>query len=241
VTASVTYARDGRVGVITIDRPPVNAYDDLLHWELDQAWRSAAADDDARVVVLRAEGPHFCAGADRSGEQRGLPEGAVVPQPPAELEFVRNLMKPTVAAVQGACVGGGQRLVFPCDVLFCSDDAYFVDPLVSFGVGGIQAPLHVWLYGERVAKEMLFSGGRVPATRLYAMGSVNRVVPADVLHTETLEFARVVAEFDPAALRQAKRAVNTTLDIIGQHYVVNRFAESMDEAPAMRWPASTPR
>src|SRR5438270_10370056 len=179
---TVTYERDSRVGVITIDRPPVNAYDQLLHWELDQCWQRAADDDDARVIVLQARGKHFCAGADISGGGRPAPDGANVRSPPEGLEFVRNLMKPTIAAVQGGCVGGGQRMVFPCDLLFCSEDAFFLAPLVKMGIGGIQAPLHVWRYGERVAKEMLFAGTRVPATRLHEMGSVNRFFPADRLH-----------------------------------------------------------
>ncbi len=230
---SVAYERDGRVGVITIDRPPVNAYDELLHWELDQCWMRAAADEDARVVVLQARGKHFCAGADVSGSGRPAPDGATVRPPWEELEFIRNLMKPTIAAVQGGCVGGGQRMVFPCDLVFCSEDAFFLDPLVKMGIGGIQAPLHVWLYGERVAKEMLFGGTRVPAARLHAMGAVNRIYPAGELHAETLAFARDVAEADPSAVRQAKRAVNTTLDIMGQHYIANRFAELLDDVPRL--------
>ena len=199
-----------------------------------------AADDDARVVVLQAEGPHFCAGADVSGGGRRAPEGATLRPPWEELTFIRNLMKPTIAAVHGGCVGGGQRLVFPCDLIFCSEDAFFLDPLASMGIGGIQAPLHVWLYGERVAKEMLYAGERVPAARLCAMGSVNRLYPPERLHAETLAFARHVAEVDPGALRQAKRAVNTTLDIMGQHYIVNRFAELLDDMPSPRLPPSAP-
>ncbi len=95
-----------------------------------------------------------------------------------ELDFVRNLMKPTIAAVQGGCIGGAQRFVFPCDLIFCSEDAFFRDPLAAVGgIGGIQAPIHTWLYGPRLAKEMLFSGMRLPAARLFAMGAVNRLLP----------------------------------------------------------------
>ena len=106
----------------------------------------------------------------------------------------------------------------------------------AMGIGGIQAPLHVWLYGERIAKEMIYGGTRVPATRLHAMGTVNRLYAAARLHEETLAFAATIAEADPLALRQAKRAVNTSLDIMGQHYIVSRFAELLDERPSLRWP-----
>lgn len=226
------YRRDGAVGVISLDRPPVNAYDAAMHRQLTRAWQVAAGDDQARVIVLRAEGRNFCAGADL-GSPTGLdaePEHDEV-TPWDELGFIRNLPKPTIAAVQGGCIGGAQRFVFPCDLLFCSENAFFRDPLVSMGIGGIQAPIHAWLYGPRLAKEMLYSGMAVSAQRLYTMGTVNRIYPRQALTDETLAFARSIARQDPPALRQAKRAVNMTSDIMGQHYIANRFMELMDPRP----------
>jgi enoyl-CoA hydratase/carnithine racemase len=73
-----------------------------------------------------------------------------------------------------------------------------------------------------------------PAERLYAMGAINRLYPRDELVDQALAFAAEIAQFDPLPLRQAKRAVNTTMDIMGQHYIANRFAELLDEAPQMR-------
>ncbi|HEX4531470.1 MAG TPA: enoyl-CoA hydratase-related protein [Acidimicrobiia bacterium] len=230
----VRYEATDGVGTITLDRPPLNAYDPLLHFELEQAWAAGARDADARVLVLRAMGKHFCAGALLDGSPRAAPADAEPMSEWDELEFVRDLAKPTIAAVQGGCIGGAQRFVFPCDLIFCSEDAFFRDPLVAVGgIGGIQAPIHTWLYGPRLAKEMLFSGMRLPASRLYAMGAVNRLYPPDTLHDETARFAREIAQADPLALRQAKRAVNTTMDIQGQHYIRNRFAELMDASPRL--------
>jgi len=232
----VRYDCDGRVGVITLDRPPLNAYDDFLHWELEQAWVRAAEDPDARVIVLRSEGKHFCAGAVMQGDRRARPDGERRIGPWEELDFIQQVMKPTIAAIQGGCIGGGQRFVFPCDLLFCTDDAFFRDPLAQVGgIGGIQAPVHTWLYGPRLAKEMLYGGGRLPAARLHQMGAVNRLYPsADALRDGALEFAHEIAETDPLALRQAKRSVNITMDIIGQHYIRHRFAELLDDAPVLR-------
>ena len=230
----VRYEVADGVGTITLDRPPLNAYDPLLHFELEQAWAAGARDADARVLVLRAMGKHFCAGALLDGSPRAAPADAEPMSEWDELEFVRDLAKPTIAAVQGGCIGGAQRFVFPCDLIFCSEDAFFRDPLVAVGgIGGIQAPIHTWLYGPRLAKEMLFSGMRLPASRLYAMGALNRLYPRDTLHDETARFAREIAQADPLALRQAKRAVNTTMDIQGQHYIRNRFAELMDASPRL--------
>jgi enoyl-CoA hydratase len=229
---SVTYRRDGAVGVITWAKRPLNTYDGFTHWEVEDCWNQAKADTDARVVVFMAEGPHFCGGAELRAP--GKPRPADVPryEPWEEFELVRNLPKPTIAAVHGGCVGGGQRMVFPCDLVFCTDDAFFRDPTASMGIGGIQSHLHTWFYGPRLAKEMLYSGMRLPARRLYDMGTVNRLYPTvEVLHEETLAFAHELAAADPVALRQAKRASNITLDIQGMHYVASRFAELMDVAP----------
>jgi enoyl-CoA hydratase len=232
----VRYVLEEGVAQIILDRPPVNAYDARLHVELEQTWRRAARDDAARVVILRAEGRHFCAGADTKSPGDPAPPGVETLSPWDELAFIRNLPKPTIAAVQGACVGGGQRFVFPCDLIFCSEDAFFRDPLVTLGIGGIQAPVHAWLYGPRLAKEMLYSGGPVSAERLYASGSVNRLYPRSSLHEQTLAFARELTKLEPAALRQAKRAVNITMDIMGQHYIASRFAELLDEFPSLQLP-----
>ncbi|TMK64793.1 MAG: enoyl-CoA hydratase [Actinobacteria bacterium] len=225
----VHYERDGKVAVITLDRPPVNAYTARMHTQLERAWRRAELDDDAAVVVLRAEGKHFCGGAELkpSAQDRADDAGERV-SAAGEWRSTRDIPKPTIAAVQGACVGGGQRMVWPCDLIFCSEDAFFRDPLVQFGVGGIQSHGHTWAYGPRLAKEMLFTGNPIPAMRLYQMGMVNRVVTRDRLDAETMEAAHQIAEMPAFGLRQAKRAVNTTMDIMGQHYILSRMEELLD-------------
>ena len=231
----VRYERDDAVAVITLDRSPVNAYDDAFHVEFQDAWQRAKTDD-SRAVVMCATGRHFCVGANLKDPQAAAP-GARVLAPEEEIRLISSVMKPTIAAVQGGCIGGGQRMVWPCDLVFCTEDAFFMDPTVTMGIGGIQSHLHTWFYGPRLAKEMIYSGMRLPASRLYAMGQVNRMYPdPDALHRETLTFAHEVAQQDPAPLRQAKRAVDITMEIMGQHYVIGRMAELLDPIPPMRLP-----
>jgi enoyl-CoA hydratase len=226
----IRFERDGDVAVITLDRAPVNAYDDALHVEFQDAWQRAK-DDDSRVVVMQATGKHFCVGANLEDPQPA-PAGAHILPPEDELRLIASVMKPTIAAVQGGCIGGGQRMVWPCDLVFCTDDAFFMDPTASMGIGGIQSHLHTWFYGPRLAKEMIYGGTRLPAARLHAMGQVNRLYPdLETLQRETLAFAREIALQDPAPLRQAKRAVDITMDIMGQHYVVSRMGELLDPMP----------
>ncbi len=233
----VRYERDGAIAVITLDRSPVNAYDDAFHVEFQRAWQCAKTDD-SRAVVMRATGRHFCVGANLK-EPVPAPPGAQVLAPEEEIRLISSVMKPTIAAVQGGCIGGGQRMVWPCDLVFCTEDAFFMDPTVSMGIGGIQSHLHTWFYGPRLAKEMIYSGMRLPASRLYAMGQVNRMyADLDALHRDSLAFAHEIAQQDPAPLRQAKRAVDITMDIMGQHYVGTRMAELLDPIPPMRLPGS---
>jgi enoyl-CoA hydratase len=233
MTTYVHYERQGKVSVITLDRAPLNVYDGAFHAEFQGAWRTAKADDETTVVVMKATGKHFCAGANLRNPEPA-PEGAVILDAWEEIRLIRDLMKPTIAAVQGGCIGGGQRMVFPCDLIFCTQDAFFRDPTATMGMGGIQSHLHTWLYGPRLAKEMIYSGMRLPAERLYAMGQVNRLYPdARTLHEGTMEFANEIAQQDPVPLRQAKRASNITMDIMGQHYILSRMAELLDEVPTM--------
>jgi enoyl-CoA hydratase/carnithine racemase len=233
----VDFTRDGHVAVITLSRQPLNTYDDALVVDFQEAWMRAKHDD-SRVVVMRATGKHFCAGAELKDPQPA-PPGVTVLAAWDEIRLIKSVTKPTIAAVQGGCVGGGQRMVWPCDLVFCSEDAFFCDPTANMGIGGIQSHLHTWFYGPRLAKEMIYSGIRLPASRLYQQGQVNRLYPdVEVLHAETLAFAHEVAEKDPVALRQAKRASDITMDIQGQHYVLSRMEELLDEVPRMRRPGS---
>jgi enoyl-CoA hydratase/carnithine racemase len=228
----VRYERDGDVSVITLDRQPVNAYDGAFHADFQGAWLRAR-DDDSRVVVMQANGKHFCVGANLRDPQPAPPDATILTAWD-EIRLIQTVRKPTIAAVQGGCIGGGQRMVWPCDLVFCTEDAFFMDPTAQMGIGGIQSHLHTWFYGPRLAKEMIYSGMRLPASRLYAMGQVNRLYPdTDTLHREALAFAQDVATRDPAPLRQAKYAADITMDIMGRHYVTSRMEELLDPMPPM--------
>lgn len=229
----------GHRSIITIDRAPVNAYDGALHAEFQDAWKQARSDTRTRVVVLRAMGPHFCGGANIE-DPEPAPRGITVLSAPEEIRLIKETMKPTIAAVQGGCIGGGQRLVWPCDIIFCTEDAFFMDPTAKMGIGGIQSHLHTWFYGPRLAKEMIYSGQPLTAQRLHACGQINRLYrDVESLHSAADEFAEQVASQDPVALRQAKRASDITMDIMGQHYVTSRMGELLDEPATFTMPGDT--
>jgi len=223
----IDYRVDDAVAVISLNRPDKhNAQDASLLRDLDARWQQAAADDEVKVIVVRANGDHFSAGHDLKTPAPGyFKEGKTTLESAYGWETEhylgfsrkwRDVPKPSIAAVQGACVAGALNVIWPCDLIIAADNTYFSDPVVKFGVGGVEYHAHTWELGARRAKEMLFTARKLTAAEAFAAGMVNRVVPLDELGTQTMELAREIAEMDAWGLATAKRAVNQTLDIMGQ-------------------------
>lgn len=218
---------------ITLARPDVaNAQNRLMTDELEQAFRQAAHDDDVRVVVLGADGEHFSSGhdlrdhGDRPPLEIGVWGGSGQPGAAGHMAYEENhyfhvcrrwhdLPKPTIAEVHGKTIAGGLMLAWVCDLIVASDDATFRDPVVAFGVNGVEWFSHPWELGARKAKELLFVGDEITAEEARQLGMVNRVVPRDELQTTVLDMARKIASKPPFALKLAKLAINQALDAQG--------------------------
>jgi enoyl-CoA hydratase/carnithine racemase len=220
----IRYEVADRIATITLDRPEAaNAQNGELLDQLDAAWVRAAEDDDVAVIVLRGEGKHFSAGHDL--KDRSWPDPSKITldriyglESRRYLEYSlrwRNVPKPSIAAVQGRCIAGGLLLCWPCDLIVAADDALFSDPVVLMGIGGVEYHGHTWELGARKAKEILFTGRPVTAEEARQVGMVNKVVPRAELDRQTRELAAQIATMPPFGLRQAKRAVNQTLDVQG--------------------------
>lgn len=225
-TTFIKYEVDEAIATITLDRPEAaNAQTPELLDDLDEAWRQAADDDDVRVIILQSNGKHFSAGHDirAVGNGDGTPTKWTLGDIYAIearrfLEYSlrwRNVPKPSIAAVQGVCIAGGLLLAWPCDLIVAAENATFSDPVVSMGIGGVEYHGHTWEWGARKAKELLFTGRAMTAQEAEQLGMVTKVVPLDELRSETRALAAEIAKKHPFALRQAKRAVNQTLDVQG--------------------------
>jgi enoyl-CoA hydratase/carnithine racemase len=219
----ILYEAGDGVAVITLNRPQAaNAQTGALLDELDAAWGRAAADADVRVIVLKANGRHFSAGHDLK-DREWAPEKLTLEwiysvEARRYLEYTlrwRNVPKPSIAAVQGKCIAGGLMLCWPCDLIVAAENAEFSDPVVHMGIGGVEYHGHTWELGPRKAKEILFTGRAITADEAEKVGMVNRVVPLDDLETSAMDLARRIARMPSFALRQAKRAVNQTMDVQG--------------------------
>jgi enoyl-CoA hydratase/carnithine racemase len=220
-------AKDG-VAVITLNRPEAaNAQTMELLDGLDAAWTRAAADEEVKVIVLRGNGRHFSAGHDLK-DRWPAPKDITLEwiynaETRRYLEYTlrwRNIPKPSIAAVQGKCIAGGLMLCWPCDLIVAAENAEFSDPVVYMGIGGVEYHGHTWELGARKAKEILFTGRAVTAAEAERVGMVNRVVPLEELDAATMELAGQIAKMPSFGLRQAKRAVNQTMDVQGFYAAV---------------------
>ena len=231
----VINAGDEGIAHITLDRPQSrNAQNKRMTYELNDAFDDAARRTDVKVIVLDANGPHFCSGHDMrdtesmkafdtvqpvGGFGREGQEGQMAFE--EELYFQmcwrwRNLPKPVLAAAQGKTIAGGLMLLWIADIIIAADDALFSDPVVGMGVNGVEYFAHPWEWGARKAKELLFTGDWITAEDARVMGMVNHVVPADVLRDHTLAMAAKIAKRPGFALKLAKESVNQTLEAQGQ-------------------------
>lgn len=226
------------VARIVLNRPETrNSQDTRLLYELNDAFDLAAQDDTVKVIILAANGPHFSAGHDLReqnsyqkmsefetvGTWCGFTCAGAEAQMAREKEIYigfserwRNVPKPTIAAVQGRCVAGGLMLVWPCDIIIASDDAQFSDPVVSFGIGGVEFFQHPWEVGVRKAKEMLFTSDFLSAEEAKQLGMVNQIVPKEKLQDAALEMAAKITKKALFALKLTKEAVNVAQDVQGR-------------------------
>jgi enoyl-CoA hydratase len=234
---------EGAVARVAMARPDRrNAQDLPMLYALNAAFDAAMDDDEIRVVVLSGDGPHFCSGHDLYGlDSPPPPDGyqAVTPARGFEAEGGegwlareeemylglhrrwRDLPKPTIAMVQGACVAGGLMTAWVCDLIVAADDARFSDPVVEMGINAHEWFVHPWELGARKAKEMLFTSEPVLAEDALRLGMVNHVVPREELESFTLELAARIAKQEPLALKLAKRSVNHALDAQGQGQAID--------------------
>ena len=234
----VRYERRGPVAVVTMNRPRYrNAQNSAMTYALDAAFTRAVNDDEVKVIVLAGAGDHFSAGHDIGTPERDVDQSfdrhAViwwdhVGKAGADARYAREmevylgmcrrwreLPKPTIAMVQGACIAGGLMLAWCCDLIVAADDSFFADPVVRMGIPGVEYFAHPWLLGPRFAKEVLFTGERFGADRAYQAGMVNRVVPRGDLATATFALAGQIATMPAFGLMLAKRAVNQCEDQMG--------------------------
>lgn len=203
------YERDGHVATITYNRPDVlNAIDAEMREDLNDCWLRFRDDTEAWVGIVTGAGRAFCAGADLRN-----PAGSAGTWPATfweiptinSFESGLEVFKPTVAAVNGHCLGYGLTAVTACDFVIASEDATFGFPEVRIGtptiVGAIRTPGKI---GWQNAMELLLTGESVDAERAKEMGLVWKVVPKDRVMDEARALAERLTKAAPLAQRATK-------------------------------------
>lgn len=238
---AVTVEKNGAVFHVVLDRAEKrNALTSDMLVAIQDALQSAEQDADARVVVLRARGPDFCAGFDLSRlrseerpEERMLREEAELYNKALAL---RNFPKPTIAAVQGGCIAGGLLFSQMCDLIVASDDAYFYNPLVRMGGVGLEVLMEPWDLGIRQAKRYLFTGERIPAAVALKFGMITDLAAPQSLEQTTNDLAAKIAAMPPMTVRLLKKSLNRTQDLMGMraslefHFALHEFGHVTRES-----------
>ena len=199
-----------RIATVLMNRPERgNAFDQRMLDELGHAFATLAADEAARIVVLRGSGRHFCTGADLAARAAAVPA-----HPTAERFSLRDVLasldalpKPTLAVVQGAAVGGGAAFAACCDTVIAADNAFFSIPEVRVGMPPLGvAPFLVRAIGHRHFRRYGLSGERIGAAEALRLGLAHEVCGADDLDAT---LGRIADEFllgAPGAIRTLKGA-----------------------------------
>lgn len=206
------------VRIVTVDRPEKrNALNARVRDELSAAVEEADADPDVRVLVFTGAGEQaFVAGADVTEFADRTPlEQRRAMASPTLFDTVWEASLPTIAMINGWCLGGGCELALACDLRVGADTATLGQPEVRLGIipGGGATQRLPRLVGYGKALQLVLSGETLDGVSAYEIGLLDEVVPAAELRERTLEIARAMADKSPVTLALAKRALRAALEL----------------------------
>jgi enoyl-CoA hydratase len=198
------------IGVVTFNRPPVNAMVEASYAEVGRTFRELATLRDLRVVILRSALPRvFIAGRDIN-EFLEMDQEKATQRAPIVRECFWSIYEcpvPTIAAVNGPALGAGLLVASMCDLIIAAETAFFGLPEIN--VGSLGGARHVArLVPQPMVRRMMLTGDRVPAAELYRLGVIDRVVPKMLVEATARRRAEEIAAKSPVAIRLAKEVLN---------------------------------
>jgi enoyl-CoA hydratase len=213
--ALVRVERDGRVGVVLLNRPKqLNALSGELMAALVDALEELDADPEIRAIVLGGSERAFAAGADIGELAAATPVSLYESRRLSRWDAIRDIRTPLVAAVSGFCLGGGCELAMLCDLIVASESAKFGQPEINLGMlpgaGGTQRLTRA--VGKALAMDMILTGRMLSAREALDFGLVARVVAREAWLDEAKRAAREIAAKGPIAVRLAKEAVDQAFE-----------------------------
>ena len=251
MSGAAIYERDGPIATITYNRPErLNAINGEMRADLNATWERFRDDNDAWVAIVTGAGRAFCAGADLkdgAGSTGDFPATFWEIPTINSFESGLELFKPTIAAVNGPCIGYGLTGALACDFIIASDRASFSYPEVRLGqptiVGAIRLPRRIaWAD----AMELLLTGERVDAARAEAMRLVWKVVEHEQLLGAANDLATRLCQSAPLAVRATKEGAHRTrsmpwIEAVRFGETMRKVANQTDDAAEARRAASEKR
>ena len=198
------------VGLVTMDRPPVNALNREMRRQLVATFDAISEREDIRCAVLTGAGKVFCAGADLKDRPSADIPGDFLDHNRITRETgnsIRECAKPVIAAINGTALGAGLGLAAACDILYASENATVGMPEINVGLVGGASMLKT-LFGRSTMRRMFFTGQRLTAHDLLKRNVVDDVFSDAELLPFTVSLAKEIASKAPLAVAYAKRAAN---------------------------------
>jgi enoyl-CoA hydratase/carnithine racemase len=231
---TLRYEKEDRVGYLVLDRPSVlNAVNDQMMVDLEEACQVIGADESAQVIVLKGEGRAFCSGLDmRAASNKTLSAGTLnetfVPWQRA-MDLLANLSKLTLASIHGSCLGAGLELALVCDFRIAANTAVFAMPQVLYGSVPDAGPAY-WLaqlIGLAKAKEVVILGERFEAIQADRLGLLYKIVEPEELEKETQKLVQ-------RCLQVGSKAAILTKDLLHRAHKLDSQALAAEITQARR-------
>lgn len=212
--SEITYENEGRIAVITINRPEQrNALNLGVRQGLGMAFNIFEQDEESDVAILTGSGDKaFCAGGDLKEMKENslkVPPKDFVPH----LERTHYLTKPIIAAVNGMAYAGGWLLAQMCDLCIAAENATFAITEAKVGRGVPWSTPLAWMIPPRVMMEILLTAEPISAQRAYEIGFVNKVVPQERLLEAAKQMAEKIASNAPLTVKAAKQIVYQSMEM----------------------------
>ena len=219
MTQAIRISAQGGVATVVLSRPDVrNAFNDEVIAELSQAFIQLGDDPQVRAIVLMAEGPAFCAGADLNWMRRMADYSREENEQDAEklafmLRTIYECPKPTIARVQGDVYAGGMGLVACCDMAVSVDTANYCLSEVKLGlIPATISPYVIRAMGPRASHRYFLTAERFSAQQAQRIGFVHEVVPADQLDATVSTWVQALLAASPNAIKECKKLVQYVAD-----------------------------
>ncbi|NYE62626.1 methylglutaconyl-CoA hydratase [Duganella sp. 1224] len=235
---TLTITREERVATVTLNRPDVrNAFNETAIAEIKRAFSELGEDAGLRAIVLAANGPAFCAGADLNWMKKmaGYTHAENHADALQLAEMLRTIYlcpKPVVARVQGDCYAGGMGLVAACDIVVAVEEANFCLSEVKLGlIPATISPYVIKAMGENASRRYFLTAERFGAREALRIGFAHEVVSADALDAKVAEIVKALVNNSPHAVQQAKVLVR---DVSGQEVSDALLADTAERIAQIR-------